>query len=87
MIVKRNFDPRKVTMYVWPQLVVALTLVLAFVFAIVQRTGEVNVEPFENRITDVPLTALCRIIERDARATLGETDLPARLEPRDGYLW
>ncbi len=56
MIVKRNFDPRKVTMYVWQQLVVALT-------------------------------ALCRIIERDARATLGETDLPARLEPRDGYLW
>lgn len=85
MIVKRNFDPRKVTMYVWQQLVVAL--VLAFVFAIVQRTGEVNEEPFENRITDVPLTALCRIIERDARATLGETGLPPRLEPKDGYLW
>lgn len=68
-------------------LLVPLTLVLAFVFAIVQRTGEVNEEPFENRITDVPLTALCRIIERDARATLGETGLPPRLEPRDGYLW
>jgi putative membrane protein len=68
-------------------LLVPLTLLFAFVFAIVQRTGEVNEEPFENRITDVPLTALCRIIERDARAILGETDLPPRLEPKDGYLW
>lgn len=68
-------------------LLVPLTLLFAFVFAIVQRTGEVNEEPFENRITDVPLSTLCRVIERDARATLGETDLPPRLEPKDGYLW
>jgi putative membrane protein len=68
-------------------LLIPLSLLFAFVFAIVQRTGEVNEEPFENRITDVPLTALCRIIERDARATLGETDLPPRLEPKEGYLW
>jgi putative membrane protein len=68
-------------------LLVPLTLLFAFVFAIVQRTGEVNEEPFENRITDVPLSAICRIIERDARATLGEADLPPKLEPKDGYLW
>jgi putative membrane protein len=59
-----------------------LTLLLAFVFAIVQRTGEVNEEPFENRITDVPLTAICRIIERDVRATLGETDLAAAVDAK-----
>jgi putative membrane protein len=68
-------------------LLVPLTLLFAFVFAIVQRTGEVNEEPFENRITDVPLTAVCRIIERDLRAVLGEADLPPLLEPKDGYLW
>jgi putative membrane protein len=68
-------------------LLVPLTLLFAFVFAIVQRTGEVNEEPFENRITDVPLSAFCRIVERDARATLGERDLPPKLEPKDGYLW
>ena len=68
-------------------LLVPLTLLFAFVFAIVQRTGEVNEEPFENRITDVPLSALCRIIERDSRETLGETDVPPKLEPKDGYLW
>jgi putative membrane protein len=68
-------------------LLIPLSLLFAFVFAIVQRTGEVNEEPFENRITDVPLSAICRIIERDARATLGETALPPLLAPKDGYLW
>jgi putative membrane protein len=68
-------------------LLVPLTLIFAFVFAIVQRTGEVNEEPFENRITDVPLSAMCRGIERDVREALGETALPPRLEPEDGYLW
>jgi putative membrane protein len=68
-------------------LLVPLTLLITFVFAIVQRTGEVNEEPFENRITDVPLTAICRIIERDVRATLGETELPPPPAPTNGYLW
>ncbi|HAJ35806.1 MAG TPA: hydrogenase [Chloroflexi bacterium] len=66
---------------------IPLTLVLTFVFAIVQRTGEVNEDPFANQITDVPMSALCRIIERDVRATLGEHDLPPMLEPKGGYLW
>ncbi len=68
-------------------LLIPLTVIFAFVFAIVQRTGEVNEEPFENRITDVPLSAMCRGIERDVRETLGETALPPKLEPKDGYLW
>jgi putative membrane protein len=68
-------------------LLIPLTLLFAFVFAIVQRTGEVNEEPFENRITDVPLSAMCRGIERDVRETMGETALPPKLEPKDGYLW
>ncbi len=68
-------------------LLAPLSVVLAFVFAIVQRTGEVNEDPFENRITDVPLSAICRNIERDVRETLGETELPPKLAPKDGYLW
>lgn len=60
---------------------------IAFLFTTIERTGAVNEEPFENRITDVPLTATCRAIERDLRLILGETDLPPRLEPQDGYLF
>ena len=62
------------------------SLLLAYVFGIVERTGAVNEEPFANRITDVPLTATCITIERDLRGMLGERDLPAPPQPVNGYL-
>jgi len=68
-------------------LTIPLTGVIAFLYTTVERTGAVNEDPFENRITDVPLTAYCREIERDLLALLGETSLPPRLEPQDGYLF
>ena len=39
------------------------------------------------RDTDVPLTYVCRQIERDLREQLGEADLPAPVVAVDGYLW
>lgn len=70
---------------VW--VVIPLAGLIAFLFTTIERTAAVNEEPFENRITDVPLTALCRDIERDLREMLGETTLPAKQQPQDGYLW
>lgn len=68
-------------------LMIPVSVVISFVFAIIGKVGEVNEDPFENRITDVPLTALCNTIERDLREMLGETDLPEKLEPENGYLF
>jgi putative membrane protein len=68
-------------------LVIPLSGIIAFLFTTIERTGAVNEDPFENQITDVPLTAICRTIERDLLAVLGETNLPPRLEPQDGYLF
>ncbi|MDZ4717607.1 MAG: bestrophin family ion channel [Roseiflexaceae bacterium] len=68
-------------------MVIPLTGIIAFLFTTIERTGAVNENPFENQITDVPLAAYCREIERDLRALVGETDLPPRLEPHDGYLF
>lgn len=70
-----------------PWLVIPLTALIAFLLTAIERTGAVNEEPFENRITDVPLSATCREIERDLRAMLGETDLPPKLEAQNGYLF
>lgn len=66
--------------------VVPLAIVISFVFAVIGKVGEVNEDPFEGRITDVPLSALCNTIERDLRELLGERELPAKLQPVDGYL-
>lgn len=64
-----------------------VAVTIAFVFSIISKVGEVNEDPFEHRITDVPLTALCNTIERDLREMLGETDLPPRMEPEQGFLF
>ncbi|MCB0661664.1 MAG: hypothetical protein KDC24_02900 [Saprospiraceae bacterium] len=68
-------------------LVVPVTVIIAFVFAIIGKVGEVNEDPFENKITDVPLAALCNTIERDLREMLGETQLPEKLSAKNGYLF
>lgn len=70
-----------------PSMVIPFSVLLAFVFAMVQRIGEVNEEPFENNIQDVPMSAICNQIERDLREQLGESELPAAIEPKDGYLF
>lgn len=68
-------------------LMMPVSVIISFVFAIIGKVGEVNEDPFENRITDVPLTAMCNTIERDLREMLGETDLPKRLEAENGFLY
>ena len=57
------------------------------VFVIMERTGAVNEDPFENQITDVPLTAICNTIERNLREMLGEAKLPQKMEAVEGYLF
>jgi putative membrane protein len=64
-----------------------IAALIAFVFAIISKVGEVNENPFEGEITDVPMTALCREIERDLREMLGEKELPPALQAdENGYL-
>lgn len=68
-------------------LMIPISVIVSFVFAIIGKVGEVNENPFENRITDVPLTAMCNTVERDLREMLGETDLPKKLEAENGFLY
>lgn len=68
-------------------LMIPVSVIISFVFAIIGKVGEVNEDPFENRITDVPLTAMCNTIERDLREMLGESDLPKKLEAENGFLY
>lgn len=68
-------------------LIIPFSILISGVFIIMERTGAANEDPFENRVTDVPMTALCNTIERDLREMLGERELPLRLNAQDGYLF
>lgn len=67
-------------------MVIPLATVVSYMFYILMRVGEFNEDPFENRYSDTPMTALCRTIEIDLREQLEEIDLPPKLEPVDGIL-
>ena len=67
--------------------VIVLTVVVAGVFIILERVGAVIDAPFENAITDIPMTAICTAIERDLREQIGDTERPLPAVAIDGYLW
>jgi putative membrane protein len=66
-----------------PLLLIPLSLVISFVFAIIGKVGEVNEDPFENRITDVPMTYVCNLIESNTSEMLGQPIPPMQLTNKD----
>jgi ion channel-forming bestrophin family protein len=67
--------------------VIILTVVVAGVFIILERIGAVIEAPFENSITDIPLTSICNAIERDLLEQIGDTNRPLPAAAVNGYLW
>lgn len=68
-------------------LLIPVSFLISFVFSIMNRVGEINENPFENDIQDIPMTALCNTIERDLMEMLGEKNLPTKVQPIDGFLY
>lgn len=66
--------------------VLPLSITVGGVFVIMTVVGAVNDEPLAGAVTDVPVHAVCRDIERDLLDVLG-ADRPPALAPVDGYLW
>jgi len=64
----------------------AVTVLVAYAFFGLDAIGEELDNPFETDANDLPLSSLCRGIELDLRARLGETDLPAPAVPHHGLL-
>lgn len=57
---------------------------LGTIFVLTFRAGLLLLDPFENEPTDVPMSALTRMIEIELLAELGEDEIPPRVEPIDG---
>lgn len=56
---------------------------LGTIFVLTFRAGQMLLDPFENRPTDVPMSTLTRTVEIELLEALGEDDVPAPLEPTD----
>lgn len=63
-----------------------VTAVVGYTFFGLDALGDELEQPFGFDVNDLPLDALVRLIERDLRAALGETDLPPALVPVDFLL-
>lgn len=70
-----------------PALMIPLSILVSFVFGVMGKVGEVNEDPFENKITDIPMTSICNTIERDLKEMLDGIDLPAKLMPEKGFVF
>ncbi len=66
---------------------IPLSFIVSFVFLALDLIGSRTEDPFENRVDDVPLSTLSRMIERNLRAAHGDTDLPPNLKPQRGVLF
>lgn len=60
---------------------------VGFMFLALDRIGRDLEDPFDNKIFDVPLTAITGTIEINLRQLLGETELPEPESPVRGVLW
>lgn len=65
---------------------VPVVMLISFVFACLNKVGEVNEEPFRAEVTDVPMLTICQHLEADLNQLMGiNTTLPA--SGADGYVW
>ncbi|RCS44612.1 hypothetical protein DTL42_16940 [Bremerella cremea] len=65
---------------------IPLALLINFIFLSLDQIGETTEDPFENRPSDTPLTAISRTIEGNLKEMLGETQMPAKPEQVDGVV-
>jgi len=65
---------------------IPISVVIGFVFSVIEQTGRYTEDPFENKPNDIPMTALCRTIEIDLKQLLHEKEVPARLTPDQDFI-
>jgi putative membrane protein len=65
---------------------IPFSVLVAWVYVMMELVGDYSENPFEGLGNDIPMLSLCRVIEIDLREMLGETDLPASIEPVNGVL-
>lgn len=70
--------------FIW--ITIPVSVIVAWVFYIMERIGESTENPFEGGANDVPISSISRTIEIDLKDMLDEKDLPAPLTPVNNIL-
>lgn len=70
--------------FIW--VTIPCSLIVGWVFHVMERIGESTENPFEGGVNDVPITNICRTIEIDLREMMDETDLPPAITPVNDIL-
>ncbi|MCA5004907.1 bestrophin family protein [Sphingobacterium bovistauri] len=70
--------------YIW--LTIPLSVLVGWIFLVLEQIGESTENPFEGNANDIPITQISRNIEIDLREMLGETDLPSAMQPQNNIL-
>ena len=65
---------------------VPFTVIVGWVYLMMELIGDYSENPFEGLGNDVPMLSLCRTIEIDLLQMLGEKDVPPPIEPKNGVL-
>lgn len=81
-----NIDLEQVSSW-YVFLMIPFSVLISWIFMTMEKVGDNSEDPFEGRINDVPMTALCRTIEIDLRDMLDEEELPDPVQPKDNILY
>lgn len=65
---------------------IPITALIGWVYVMMEIVGDYSENPFQGMANDIPMLSLCRTIEIDLREMLGEKELPAPTESRNGVL-
>ena len=65
---------------------IPITALIGWVYVMMEVVGDYSENPFQGMANDIPMLSLCRTIEIDLREMLGETELPANIEIKNGIL-
>lgn len=67
-------------------LTILFSMILGWVFLVLEQIGESTENPFEGNANDIPITQISRNIEIDLREMLGEKDLPPAIAAQNNIL-
>lgn len=65
---------------------IPLLLVIAMGFFLIEKSAYHLQDPFRNRPSDIPVTAIARTIDINIRQLLGEVNVPEPVRPTDFYI-